>query len=55
MGSGPRFRFQAHRSHNAWYFQLGLAVIPKAEHQISIHLSCGFHSIYIGIGKGYDE
>ena len=55
MGSGKRFRIQTHKNYNTWYFQLGLAVIFKSEHKISIHCSLGLYTIYIGIGKGYDE
>lgn len=55
MGSGPRFRIQTHKSHNGWYFVLGISLVPNSEHAVSIHCSLGFHTIYIGIGKGYDE
>ena len=56
MGSGPRLRLQAHRSLSGWYsFSLGVSIIPNGEHKLSVHLSLGFHTIYIGIGKGYDE
>lgn len=55
MGSGARFRLQTHRGHRNWYFVCGISLVPNSEHRFSISIHLGFHTIYIGIGKGYDE
>lgn len=50
MGSGPKFDIQ-------WlppFVGLGFSV-GRFPHDISIHLNLLLVSIYLGIGKGYDE
>lgn len=49
MGSGPKFSVDFHK-----YFSLGLSV-ARWPHDWSITLSLVCVTIYIGIGKGYDE
>ena len=51
MGSGKRLRF----GHNPRVFNIGVTVIPRSEHALSIHIGLTWFQIYIGFGKGYDE
>ena len=52
MGSGEKFRLK-------WisesYVSLGLFIGRRCEHEWSIHIDLIKVSIYIGIGKGYEE
>lgn len=52
MGSGDKFRF----SWNMWrHWDLGVAVVFYGEHEVSIYINLVRCSIYIGLGKGYEE
>jgi hypothetical protein len=52
MGSGKKFRIK-------WesypVYSIGAALALRSEHEISIHLNFIKLSIYIGVGKGYEE
>jgi hypothetical protein len=51
MGSGDRFRIR-------WsydYWSLGISIVPRAEHRISVSINLIKIEIYMGFGKGYDE
>ena len=52
MGSGNKFRI---RWNSESYVALGIFIGYKSEHAISINIDLIKISIYIGIGKGYDE
>lgn len=52
MGSGKKFRISHHFSR---YWSLGVAMSLRSEHEVSIHISLVFLTIYVGIGKGYEE
>lgn len=51
MGSGKKLRC----SWDYDFYALGIVIIPKSEHTVSIHINLVVFSIYIGLGKGYDE
>jgi hypothetical protein len=51
MGSGSKFRCYSDYS----FFALGLQVVPKGEHSLSVHINLIFWHFYLGFGKGYDE
>jgi hypothetical protein len=51
MGSGSKFRCYSDYS----FFALGLQVVPKGEHALSVHINLAFWHFYFGFGKGYDE
>jgi len=52
MGSGKKFRI-------TWQkfpvYSIGATLAFRSEHEVSIHLEFIKLSIYIGIGKGYEE
>lgn len=52
MGSGDKFRFQW-MPRQVW--AIGMSFITRGEHEISIQIDLLKASIYIGIGKGYEE
>jgi hypothetical protein len=51
MGSGSKFRSDSDYT----FIAFGLAIIPKGEHALSIHINLVFWHFYFGFGKGYDE
>ena len=51
MGSGDKFRIELIDSGIAY----GFSITPNSEHKLSIRINIILISIYIGIGKGYDE
>lgn len=50
MGSGPRFSF----GFTPERFSIGICAM-RFPHALSIYIDLGWHSIYLGFGKGYDE
>lgn len=52
MGSGDKFRFGMMHP-KVW--SLGLSVVIRGEHEVSISINLIKWEIYIGIGKGYEE
>jgi len=52
MGSGKKFRID-------WmprnFVSIGMSIVYKGEHDLSIHFDLIKIQIYIGFGKGYDE
>jgi hypothetical protein len=52
MGSGKKFRIK-------WesypVYSIGATLAFRSEHEVSIHFNFIKLSIYIGIGKGYEE
>jgi hypothetical protein len=52
MGSGNKFRVSWMSNQ---FMRLGVSVGRMSEHEWSIHVDLIKFSIYIGIGKGYEE
>lgn len=52
MGSGKKFRI---RWESCPVYSIGMTLAFHSEHEVSIRLNFIKLSIYIGIGKGYEE
>ena len=50
MGSGSKFKI----AFMPEAFVLGIS-ISRFPHNVSIYINLGWHSIYFGFGKGYDQ